>query len=382
MIVQNREIRALREFIKSEHPIINLYLSVNPVWFKAKEWKIKLKDLVKETKEKLREEARYTRNELKRIYSDLDYMERELNSIDLSGVESVVWFYSSANNLDTLFKIPEELPRNDFIVVSDLPNYLLLDEVMANFKRYLLILFDRERVRFVEYFMKKIREHMNLRERMHKLEDYNDFGAVEKRIQRHVMYHIYRHFKNIMLIARQIIEEEDIDYVILASHQELLPQFKENLIYEVKSKVIREVTNLDMNATRGDILKRMEEIEKEIKKEEEEELFKKLEEEIGKNGKGVTGVKETLDALYEGKVDILLVSPYFSREGVACPSCYYITLEGEECPYCGSRMEKVENILTKTYDLAIINNSRVKHVNYLKTKIEEKGGMAALLRFV
>ncbi len=381
MIVLNQEIRQLREFVGSDHPIINLYLSVNPIRFKEKEWKIKLKDLVKATKEQLRIEAKYPRNEIKRIYADLDYMERELNSMDLSGVQSVVWFYSSANDLDVLFKIPEELPRNDFIIVSDLPNYLLLDEVMSNFKRYLLILFDKERVRFLEYFMKKIREHLNIRERIHKLEDYNDYGAVENRIKRHVMFHVYKHFKNIMTIARQIIEEEDIDAVIIASYQELLPMFKEHLDYEIKSRLIREITSIDINASRDEILKKLIEIETEIKKEEEEELLNKLEEELGNNGKAVAGIKETLKALYEGKVDTLLISPYFEKSGVSCPSCYYIDIEGETCPYCGSPMEKEKNILPRIYDLAIINNSRVKHFNFLADRLKEKGELAAILRF-
>ncbi len=381
MIVLNQEIRQLREFAKTDHPIINLYLSVNPIRFKEKEWKIKLKDLIKDAKEKLREEARYTRNELKKIYIDLEYMERELNSIDLSGVQSIVWFYSSDNNMDVLFKIPEELPRNDFIMISDLPNYLLLDEVMSNFKRYLLILFDKERVRFLEYFMKKVREHMNVRQRIHKLEDYNDYGAVENRIKRHVMYHVYKHFKNIMILAKQIIEEEDIDGVIIASYQELLPMFKEHLVYEIKSKLIKEVTNIDVNASREEILKKIIEIEEHIKREEEEKLIQKIDEELGNNGKATVGIEDSLTALYEGKVDTLLLSPYFHREGVSCPSCYFISLSGDKCPYCGSHMEKISNIISKIYDLALINNSRVKHLNYVADKLKEKGELAALLRF-
>ena len=123
------------------------------------------------------------------------------------------------------------------------------------------------------------------------------------------------------------------------------------------------------------------EIEEELKKEEEEELLKRVEEELGNNGKATAGIEDTLTALYEGKVDTLLISPYFKKEGVSCPSCYYIALTGDKCPYCGSNMEKVENILTKIYDLAIINNSRVKHLNYTAEKLKDKGELAALLRF-
>ncbi len=381
MIVLNEEIRRLRQFVRSEHPLINFYLSINPIRFKEKEWKIKLKDLVKEAKENLRLEAKYPRAEIKRIYSDMDYMEREINSIDFSGAKSIVWFYSSSLALDVLFKIPEELPRNDFITVSELPNYLLLDEVMSNFKRYLLILFDKERVRFLEYFMKKIREYMNIRERIHRVEDFNDYGAVENRIKRHVMYHTYRHFKNIMLLAKQIIEEEEIDGVILASSANYLSMLNENLDYEIKNRLVREITGLDINAGREEILKKIESIEKDLKREEEEELFRKLEENLGTDGKATAGISDSLNALYEGKVETLLISPSFNEEGYACPSCYYVSLNMEKCPYCGNEMEKLNNVLNKIYDLAILNSSRVKHINFLTEKLEERGEVAALLRF-
>jgi peptide subunit release factor 1 (eRF1) len=113
----------------------------------------------------------------------------------------------------------------------------------------------------------------------------------------------------------------------------------------------------------------------------EEETLDRLVAAKNSNGRGVTGLEETLTALNEQRVEALLLQDNFDAAGVCCPQCGWLGPAGvTACPADGTPTVERDDITDLAVRRTITQAAQVVVVRD-DERLEPLGSIAALLRF-
>jgi peptide subunit release factor 1 (eRF1) len=115
----------------------------------------------------------------------------------------------------------------------------------------------------------------------------------------------------------------------------------------------------------------------------EREALDRLEEGVETGGRGVAGLDETVAALNERRVEILLLNDRFDAAGVYCRQCGWVgtNVTLTECPADGTPLEERDNIAENAIELAILQSASVLRVRHHGERLESRGSIGAVLRF-
>lgn len=139
-----------------------------------------------------------------------------------------------------------------------------------------------------------------------------------------------------------------------------------------------------MFATPAEILARTLEIERQVERAVEERLLGEVLETADAGGNATYGVPQTLEALWLGKVQTLLVADGARAQGSQCPNCGYLSMGlVANCPACSHPMASLPDLFERAVERALDQAGSVEVVHGAAARrLEEAGGgLAALLRF-
>ncbi len=116
----------------------------------------------------------------------------------------------------------------------------------------------------------------------------------------------------------------------------------------------------------------------ELEEQREREALDRVEQGL----RAVAGLDETLRVLNERRVEVLLLEQNFSTPGTFCPECGWLGPDGEtECPADGTALGRCDELADATIELAIQQSAELLPLRHHEGALEERGGIAALLRF-
>jgi peptide subunit release factor 1 (eRF1) len=126
----------------------------------------------------------------------------------------------------------------------------------------------------------------------------------------------------------------------------------------------------------------VDETEEIIKKKDSEKhrvLLDLIESEILKNGLAVYGVAETLAAVRNGQVEVLLVEKDAKQRGWTCEHCHLLNVGvASRCPSCGKNTSEVD-IIEEIVKLAERTGAIVEFSQ--DERLQKIGPVVGLLRF-
>src|ERR687890_289263 len=106
---------------------------------------------------------------------------------------------------------------------------------------------------------------------------------------------IHRFYKDMGEVTQKLVNQDNVKNLIVAGPKERTSEFRETLPEPVKEKVVSE-ENVATNAPEAEIMEQFEAIQERAEREREDGLIEKARE------NGVRGVKDTIEALQEGRV--------------------------------------------------------------------------------
>lgn len=117
----------------------------------------------------------------------------------------------------------------------------------------------------------------------------------------------------------------------------------------------------------------------EKEKKESIETVSRLKQEILKDGLAVYGLIETLDAVKNGQVDLLVVEKDYKKRGWICENCQIVE-EGKNkiCPYCGNKTSEVD-IIEEILEFAQRTDANIEFTD--SEEIANLGHIGAILRY-
>jgi peptide chain release factor subunit 1 len=117
----------------------------------------------------------------------------------------------------------------------------------------------------------------------------------------------------------------------------------------------------------------------EHEREREHEWLDRLKAGISRNERATSGLADTLEALFERRVEALLVEPLLATPGVSCGQCGWLGPEGAFCPVHEEAVPE-EDVVQRAREAALLQSADLVAVRH-HDELKALAGIAAVLRF-
>jgi hypothetical protein len=92
-------------------------------------------------------------------------------------------------------------------------------------------------------------------------------------------------------------------------------------------------------------------------------------------------VQQTLAALHEGRIQVLLVSEGYRETGFECSGCGFHTAQAVRvCPFCGNSFRPIEDAVEHAVQTTMLGEGEVEIIRG-NPELESAGRIAAILRY-
>jgi len=347
--------RALKELasVQAEGPILSVYLNVDPKQRMAEEYKLKLRELLKQVEE----EAGSDNTAAVKRFVDYDYDWSGRGLVCFSRAEEGIWYaYSLA------------LPVRSGATVARRPYITPLVDMDGLYGRYVVALVDRQGGKFYYFQMGELVAQKAIEgEDFHQHRRGRGSSVVGMRggsqlSGRHEKEIVSRNLKETAASLGGFCQTHKPRRLILAGADHTVAQFTEALPAKLKDLVVGAFP-ADMDTGEVEVRELARTLLADLKEAQHAKLVETLRTSAAKGQNGVVGLDGTLSMAHEGRVQVLVVERDFHQPGYRCAGCGYLTTQAlDACVFCG-------NIFTEIPDA----------VEAVVTQVVENGGTIEIL---
>ena len=366
--LKNTDVKELSEIYDSENrdSFISLYLDMDSLDNKfVVRRKSTCKSVLKEDKE-LSDNFEKT---MQMIEEHLNKSGRE------KGQKGLAMFASNIHDFFRAYKLA--MPVENLLVVDTSPYVRPLARLVDEYEAFGLVLLDSQRAKIyvvssgkVGYKKKKATDIIN---------KHKKGGMSQARFQRLRKGAINHFLKDVAEDVEKLFLNEDIVKIVIAGSGNAKIMFKNILPLDIKSKIV-DVIDMDFDEAEDRLVSKAEEIVLGDEKATSERNVSRLSAEILRNGLAVHGLKETMEAVMNGQIELLLVSKGYKIRGWICEKCQAVDSGvKDKCPYCGSRTSGVD-VIEEIIEFAERTGTKIEFVGD-NLGLDELGGVGGLLRF-
>lgn len=230
---------------------------------------------------------------------------------------------------------------------TETPYVRPLLELLDDYERYGVVLTDRQHARLFTVFLREIEEHHEAfaEASVKRIKGPGEHGWAQPNIQRKANEHAHHHLKRVAAMMSRLAEVHRFDRMILAGTIEATSELFALLPKALRWRVVRRIALL-VDASEKRVLEETGKIEDEIERTREVELVQDLITAAKKRDRAVLGVDDTLLALQEGRVWLLVIADGFTQPGGECTNCGAIAAKSEgACDYCGGTLRGVNDLV-------------------------------------
>jgi peptide chain release factor subunit 1 len=212
-------------------------------------------------------------------------------------------------------------------------------------------------------------------------------GWSQMRYQRHLEQYHLQHAKEVAEQLEQIVREDNIEHIILAGDEVIIPMLKEQFPKSVTEKIV-DVLSLDINAPEHEVLAESLEAMREHDAESDAEKVEQLIDAYRAGGLAVVGSTDTLEALAMGQVEeLVIVAQQQNVEGDRDDVAILSDAEPVEPIVAGEDGGTVANLEADSVivaaDLVARARQTAARITFVEdaSLLEEFGGCGAFLRY-
>jgi peptide subunit release factor 1 (eRF1) len=359
MAVQTADVSDLVDFAPKGFLVTSVYLNVDAREFPSPQSiRVSLDSELHNSEERLAEierdlshEARESlRHDLAKMYDWVD------SDFDRAGTNGLGIFSCAALDFWQVFHLPD--PVSNRVEFGPRPYITPLAAFLSQTKPTAILLTDRQHARIITMAEGDVREWGDFTDWVPRRSDQG--GWSQMRYQRRSDHWAKHHVDHAAELMLKLDQHYPYTWLILgvevdAKHdllQDLHPYLKDRLIGEISVRI---------DAPLEEIVEKAHELRRRTEHEYLAHLMNQVKEYAGAGGRGTIGLKDTLQALNEQKVHILLVQENFSQPGRCCVECRMLLMHsGGECPGCGGQVVQLDNVVDAAVQRAIEDGSQVE----------------------
>jgi peptide chain release factor subunit 1 len=367
----------LREIAKTRGEgafFVSLYLNVNPMTNVKNNYVIHVKNMLKETADKMDKAV------LKKVNSDLEKIGSYILSNKRIFKKGLALLSSNEKNFWKEFHL--SVPLRNEIIVDNTPYIKPLLDILDNYQRYAILLVGKDSARLFLVHLGEIEEYSEVHSAgvpgKHKKGGW--FALSEKSYERHTDYHVSLHLKDVLKQLDSFLSGEYVGRLIIGGTEEAVTKVKTMLPQTVADKVIG-TFQAEMFAKSKEILEKVQPVLQAFEEKKEDETIDDLLTRAMKNENAVLGIENVLNAIQEGRVMKIIFLKDYKKSGLSCKKCENLTIQDiSSCPYCKGEMQKVNYIVELLAQKAVEQGALVE-VAAKNRSLEKAGSIGAFLRF-
>jgi peptide chain release factor subunit 1 len=191
------------------------------------------------------------------------------------------------------------------------PHLYPLARLLDQYRPYAALIADRHTARLYVFGLAD-RLEKDIIENPMKMNRHQMGGWSQARYQRHVDHSDQQHAKDVVDALDRVVREEQVDRILLAGDEVIIPLLRDQLPPPLAEKVV-DVLRLDIRTPEHEVLRATLEALREFDAKDDREKVQRLLDEYRSGGLGVVGGHDTLAALLNGQVDELLISASLDR---------------------------------------------------------------------
>jgi peptide chain release factor subunit 1 len=359
----------LRELLNysSPDPVLSVYMNTDMTEGTADALKLRLRTLLKDVNLPKDEAAILKYFELEREWTG----------------RSIAMFSCAAKNYFRAF--PIAVPVRSRVFVGEQPYVKPLADLLDAYGGYGVAVVDKQGARLFQFHLGELKEQEGFlgEEVRHTKRGgasslFGRLGGIGGKA-RHSKEVIERNLKESAEFAAQFFEENRIRRILIGGTEENVNQFKGYLPKTWQSLVVGSFP-VSMTARADEVQKKALEIGKQAERRREMRLVEQMITSAAKGADGVVRLDDTLNAVYDGRVQTLIVREGYRAEGFQCQGCGFITTQTlETCPFCGQSFVQIKDAVEMAVRKVMKDGGDVEIV-YENPKLEEVG-IGGMLRY-
>lgn len=308
--------------------------------------------------------------------ADLDRIVEHVRAgFDRSRVRGMAVF-ACGDDLWRVIELPVAV--QDRIVINAAPAVAQLEAVAQESARVGVLALDKRRARLFVFELGELAEHHEVVDELPR--DVDSVGHRERGdTSHHVDELVAQHVRNASRAAFEVFQAAGVRDILLAVPDALVSELERDLHPYVAERVrgrLDQRIDTPLDELREAVLAR----EHDITVAREAQLVDRLRATVGAGTLGVAGLADTLAALADRRVDVLLVSKGYGELGWRCDACGSLASVGRRCGRCDAEMVHVDDVVEEAVDVAFAQGCRVEVVDG-SADLDVLGRIGGLLRF-
>jgi peptide chain release factor subunit 1 len=289
------------------------------------------------------------------------------------GTRALACFVASASGYGRAFRLPWPVRARAFFEERFVlwPLYQILDQA----DRYALCLTDKDDARIFLYYLGQTEEVFDIHDDIPGRIRFPDpFGELEY-ARKHVES-FHHHFTHVAEALLRLFQREPFAHLIIGGHGEILSQFESHLHRYLRDRLVARWV-LEVRTPLPALQERLREEEQQVLRRQAERLWQTIQAE--RLLRGALGPEETFAALWQRRVQALLLTDNGHAPGYRCSSCGRLHLHAGPCKECQNQTQEVPDIFEEALHEALEQGAQVRYWN--EAALKEVGGLAAWKRY-
>jgi peptide chain release factor subunit 1 len=283
-------------------------------------------------------------------------------------------FVASEDRYARAFRLP--WPVRDRAFFEDRFVIWPLQQLLDQSDRHAILLTDKDDARVFLFFLERIEEVTSIRDdipgRVRFPDRYRELEYMRKHIES-----FHDHFDKVAEAGLRLFEREPFQHLIIGGLRETLPQFERRLHRYLRDRIVAR-WDIDVQHTpTPQIRERARGEEQQYLRRQAEEIWKTIQDD--RPQRGALGPEEVFDALWQRRVQSLLVVPETSRPGFRCSNCTRLHLGDGPCSACGGKKVEVTDVFEEAVHDAIEESGQVR--SWDDPALNQVEAIAALRRY-
>ncbi len=355
-------------------PFISIYLNAEPNEHGRDNFDVFLKKQLSEHQSNFEVDS----EERESIDRDVERINEYVGKIRNSANGVAIFACAGEDDYFKTYEFDVPFEKNEF-VVKNKPSIYPLARMVDQNPEFAVVLADSNNAKIYLMQRGKILNNEEIENEKYNRSEVG--GWSQMRFQRHIDEMRKQHAKEVIDELEKIVRDEDIRQIVLAGNKDVvIPVLNEEMNDFLKERIVGTV-RMEIDAPINEILEEATTAIKQFDTLKDKEKIEQLKDENYDEGKGVTGVAKTLEALVNGQVQELYLTAKFdeieyNEKDVKEILKAYAPGDDNEMPSAKNSQEIADDMLSRALESA----ERIRFIED-ENLLEEFGGVGALLRY-
>jgi hypothetical protein len=352
---------------KTDHPVLSMYLNTDPTE-SADVYKSNLRSMLKEVS----------------LSADVQAVEYYFSrEFDRTG-RSIVVFSCAPDAFFRAYTLAIAV-RNQ-VIVSERPYVKPLASLLDYYGGYGVVLVDKQGARLFSFHLGELREQEGILGETIRHTKHGGSSAktgVRGGVTGQTNYEeelAGRNIREVAEFADHFFSANNVRRILIGGTDENVALLRSQLPKSWQSLVVGTFP-MSMTASNLEVLEKSMQIGTEAEFRKEEQVLKKLVTGAAKEQKGVLNLDDTLGAIHDGRVQVLVIHDGYQEPGYRCRGCGYITaIKLPLCQFCGSSFEQIPDAVEMAVHSVMKAGGEVEVLQH-EHKVNGFVQIGALLRY-